>query len=36
MVKEGPQGKMVDYGQGFAGMLAAMVDMNKRLKKVEK
>jgi hypothetical protein len=36
MVKDTPQGKMVDYGQGFAGMLAAMVDMNKRLKKVEK
>lgn len=35
MVKETPQGKMVDYGQGLAQMLAATADLHQRLKKLE-
>jgi len=35
MVKDTPHGKMVDYGQGFAAILAAQAELNKRLKSVE-
>lgn len=34
-VKEGPDGKTVDYAQLMAPMLASMAEINKRLKKVE-
>lgn len=34
-VKEGPDGKEVDYAQLMAPMLASMAELNKRLKKVE-
>lgn len=36
MVEETPQGKMVDYGEGFATMLAAQGHLHSRLKDVEK
>lgn len=35
MVKEGPSGKMVDYAQGMAQMLAAQADLHERLKAIE-
>lgn len=35
MVKESEDGKMVDYGQGFAAMLASMQNLHERIKKVE-
>jgi hypothetical protein len=35
MVKDTPQGKMVDFGQGFANLLAAQAELNERLKKIE-
>lgn len=35
MVKETPDGKMVDYGKGFGAILAALTDVHDRLKKVE-
>lgn len=35
-VKEGPDGKEVDYAQLMAPMLASMAELNKRLKKLEK
>lgn len=36
MVKESPQGKMVDYGQGFGALLASQAELHKRLEKLEK
>jgi hypothetical protein len=36
MVKEGPDGKMVDYAQGFAPLFAAIAELNERTKKLEK
>lgn len=36
MVKEGPDGKEVDYGQGLAAMLASIAELNERTKKLEK
>jgi hypothetical protein len=35
MVKDTPQGKMVDYGQGFGAILAAVADMHGRVKELE-
>lgn len=35
LVKDTPEGKMVDYGKGFGALLGSMADMHKRLKKVE-
>lgn len=35
MVKNTPEGKVVDYGKGFAAMLASQVHLNERLKKSE-
>jgi hypothetical protein len=35
MVKDTPEGKIVDYGRGFGAILAAQADLNKRLQKVE-
>jgi len=35
MVKEGPDGKMVDYGAGFGAMMAAMASLNQRTKELE-
>ena len=36
MVKEGPEGKYVDYGQGFGAILAAQAHLNQRLSELEK
>ncbi len=36
MVEESPEGKKVNYGKGFAAILAAQVEMNDRLKQIEK
>lgn len=36
LVRETPQGKMVDTVQGFGALLAAQAEMHKRLKKLEK
>lgn len=36
MVIDTPQGKMVDYGKGFGAILAAQVELNERLKELEK
>jgi hypothetical protein len=36
MVKNTPAGKMVDYGQGFAAIVAAQAELNDRLKRLEK
>ena len=36
MVIDTPEGKMVDYGKGFGAILAAQVELNERLKDVEK
>jgi len=35
MVMDSPDGKMVDYGQGFAAMMAALANLNQRLNKME-
>lgn len=35
MVKDTPDGKMVDYGQGFGAILAAVADMHGRVKNLE-
>lgn len=35
MVKNTPEGKMVDYGKGFGAILASLTDVHDRLKKVE-
>jgi hypothetical protein len=35
MVKETPNGKVVDYGRGFSGILAAQADLNQRLNEIE-
>lgn len=35
MVQDTQNGKMVDYGKGFGAMLAAQVDLNKRLSAME-
>ncbi len=35
MVKETSQGKAVDYGQGLSTMMASMVELNERLKRLE-
>jgi len=35
MVKNTPEGKVVDYGKGFAAMLASQVYLNEKLKKSE-
>jgi len=35
MVLETPDGKMVDYGQGFSAMMAAIAYLNDKVKKVE-
>lgn len=35
MVKNTKDGKMVDYGQGFAAMLAGMANLHERMKKME-
>lgn len=35
MVKNTPQGKMVNYGKGYAVILAAQADLNKRLNELE-
>lgn len=35
MVKDTPEGKMVDYGKGFGAILASLTDVHQRLKKVE-
>lgn len=36
MVKDTPDGKVVDYGKGFGAILAAQAMLNDRLKKLEK
>lgn len=36
LVKDTPQGKMVDTAQGFGALLAAQAEMHERLKKLEK
>lgn len=36
MVKETPLGKVVDYGSGFASILASQAALNERLKELEK
>jgi hypothetical protein len=36
LVRETPQGKMVDTVQGFGALLAAQADLHERLKKLEK
>ena len=36
MVQDGPEGKMVDYGQGMAPLFAAIAELDKRTKKIEK
>lgn len=36
MVIDGPDGKMVDYGQGMAPLFAAIAELNQRTKKLEK
>jgi hypothetical protein len=36
MVVDGPDGKMVDYGQGMAPLFAAIAELNQRTKKLEK
>lgn len=36
MVTEGPEGKMVNYGQGMAPLFAAIAELNQRTKKLEK
>jgi hypothetical protein len=36
MVVDGPEGKMVDYGQGMAPLFAAIAELNQRTKKLEK
>lgn len=36
MVKDTPNGKMVDYGKGFGTILAAQAMLNERMKKLEK
>jgi len=36
MVKNTEYGKMVDYGKGFGSILAAQVQLNERLKELEK
>jgi hypothetical protein len=35
LVKDTPSGKMVDYGRGLGTMLAAIADMNSRVKELE-
>lgn len=35
MVKDTPDGKVVDYGKGFGTLLAGMADVNKRLSAIE-
>jgi hypothetical protein len=35
MVKDTPNGKMVDYGKGFGALLATQADINKRLSELE-
>lgn len=35
MVKDTPDGKMVDYGKGFGAILASLVDVHNRVKKIE-
>lgn len=35
MVKDTPDGKIVDYGKGFGTMLAALADQHKRLQRIE-
>jgi hypothetical protein len=36
MVTDGPEGKMVNYGQGMAPLFAAIAELNQRTKKLEK
>lgn len=36
MVEESPEGKKVNYGKGFAAILAAQVELNQRLAEIEK
>lgn len=36
MVTDTPEGKVVDYGQGFSAMMAGLAEMNKKIKKLEK
>lgn len=36
MVKETPDGKMVDFGKGFGAVLAAMAEINQKLNELEK
>jgi len=36
MVVDGPEGKMVNYGQGMAPLFAAIAELNQRTKKLEK
>lgn len=36
MIIDGPEGKMVDYGQGMAPLFAAIAELNQRTKKLEK
>jgi hypothetical protein len=36
MVHDGPEGKIVDYGQGMAPLFAAIAELDKRTKKMEK
>jgi len=36
MVKDTPEGKMVDYAQGMAPLFAAIAELNERTKKLEK
>ena len=35
MVQDTPEGKMVDYGQGFGAMMAALANLNERISKME-
>ena len=36
MVVDTPQGKMVDFGQGFGAILAAQAELNEEIKKLKK
>lgn len=36
MVSDTPEGKVVDYGQGFSAMMAGLAEMNQKIKKLEK
>jgi hypothetical protein len=35
MVEDTPEGKQINYGQGFSTMMASLVELNKRINKLE-